>query len=911
MAKLPTTPIDSFKHKDKRVNIPPQELSGFLDEDEKAPSAMLYPRDPSLDPQLVWQGKDEQDREDLAVLTVPVYIQEKIQPQAIIENVRTQAKMKKNQIAEPDPNYLQFNFFNDFNNIDFEDLVEFYQHEQNWSNRMILGDSLLVMNSLAEKEGLRGQVQMIYLDPPYGIKFGSNWQPRLGKRNVRDGAEVDLTREPEMIRAFRDTWELGIHSYLSYLRDRLVVAHELLTESGSVFVQIGDENMHLVRTLLDEVFGRENFCSLIPFQKSGKSDYFSVPGVVDYLIWYAKDRKMVKVNILFKSKVDLPKLLNAYNQDDGDGKKYRLSPINSQHFSETRTIEIELRGKKYFPGKNRQWSIEPDKIPMLFNLGILAIRGNSIFRKLYLDDAPGVVLDNFWDDTARGMFGDSNIYVVQTTTKVIQRCMLMTTDPGDLVLDPTCGSGTTAYVAEQWGRRWITIDTSRVSIALARMRLMSASYPFYVLLDSPEGDVIQTKLMNESTFVKRKGHFEHDLRLGFVYQRVPHITLKDIANNEEIDEIYERYQKSLDPLREEINTALGKNYEEWELPNNLDGEKAEPEATKKLARWWEIRAQRQAAIDDSIARNADVELLVDQPFEDKKRVRVSGPFTVESLSPHRVLTTNLERPESEIIAQKLENSGKFETTIIENLRASGIQNTRINERLSFTRLEAFSGLYLQASGEYVENGGSKRVAVCIGPEHGTVGGDLIREAAKEATKGIGFDLLVVLGFAFDPSITEEIKNYGKLRVLPARINPELMMGDLLQKTKNANLFTVFGEPDIELEYLGDQLVVKLLGVDIFDPTTGQIRSSKPEEIACWFIDDNYNGESFFIRQAYFTGMNEPYQKLSRTLRTEIDQAAWQMLYRTVSVPFSKPERGKIAVKVINDYGDEVLKVYTV
>ena len=505
------------------------------------------------------------------------------------------------------------------------------------------------------------------------------------------------------------------------------------------------------------------------------------------------------------------------------------------------------------------------------------------------------------------------IYIVQTMNKVIERCLLMSTDPGDLVLDPTCGSGTTAYVAEQWGRRWITIDTSRVSIALARMRLMTARYPFYLLADSQDGHQKEAELSSAATetfLAARQTRFEGDLRRGFVYQRVPHITLKSIANNEEIDEIYARWQEVLEPLRAQINQALGSHYEDWELPRPSEDAKLIP-AKALLEQWWQARQQRQQEIDASIARRADVELLFDQPFEDRKKIRVCGPFTVESLSPHRVLSTEIERPESEREAERMEGGGKFEQTIIENLRVSGVQNTRRSERLNFSSLEPFTGTYLQASGTYLENQQTKRVAVCIGPEHGTVTPALVREAAKEAMQGIGFDLLVVLGFAFDPHISEEVKQYGRLKVFPARINPDLMMGDLLKKTKAANLFTAYGEPDIDLIRRDGRLAVKLKGVDIFDPTTGEIRSSKPDEIACWFIDDDYNGESFFVRQAYFTGWDEPYDKLRRALRAEVDESAWESLYREESVFFDPPKDGKIAVKVINDYGDEVLKVFDV
>ena len=868
-------------------------------DDERAPKACLYPRDPSLDPQLVWKGKDEQDRSDLSVPSVPIYIQEKIQPQAIIENVREQAAKFKGT-GEAEATYDQLDLFGDFNHIEFDKLVEFYDHEQNWSNRFILGDSLLVMNSLAQREALKGKVQMIYMDPPYGIKFGSNWQSRLRKREVKDGAQLDLSREPEQIKAFRDTWELGIHSYLSYLRDRFVVARDLLSESGSIFLQIGDENVHLVRNVLDEVFGSENFVSLITVRKSGTTPANQISNVNDYLLWYAVNKDIVKYRPVF-----FEKNLDVYSKSDFGDEKFNYADLQSG--GETKTENnFMFEGKHYSPRAGAHWSTNIDGLNRLNHAERIALTGNSLRYKRYANDFPKTGIVNIWSDVS-GSSG--NIYVVQTAAKMIERCMLMSTDPGDLVLDPTCGSGTTAYVAEQWGRRWITIDTSRVSLALARMRLMSAVYPYYLLADSPEGYQKEKELTLSADEILQSGlkaHFNYDLRQGFVYERVPHITLKAIANNQEIDLIYERWQGKLEPLRERINQALGKAYEEWEMPLEAPGEAAE-----LLKEWWQGKRARQAEIDASIARRADMELLYDKPYEDRKRVRVTGPFTVESLSPHRVLSSTVERPESEKLAERLESGGKFEQMILENLRTSGVQNTHKSERLTFIRLESYAGGYLQASGEYQAGAGSKRAAVCIGPEHGTVTADLIREAAKEAMQGIGFDMLVVLGFAFDPHVSEEIKQYGKLKVFPARINPDLMMGDLLKKTKNANLFTAFGEPDVELLTVGDKLKLKLKGVDIFDPTTGVIRSSKPEEIACWFIDDNYNEESFFVRQAYFTGWDDPYNKLKRALRAEVNPEAWEALYKEESEAFERPASGKIAVKVINDYGDEVLKVFEV
>jgi len=865
-----STPLESLKHKDRRTNIPTEELRDFVAKDEAQPKHILYPRDSSLDPQLVWKGKDEQDSIDLEVPSVPIYIQEKIHPKYIIEDLRARAKGEKPESQIP--------MFADFNGIQFEDLIEFYQHEQNWANRMILGDSLLVMTSMAEKEGLKGKVQMIYIDPPYGIKFGSNWQVSTRKRDVKDGSATDATRQPEQIKAFRDTWKLGIHSYLAYLRDRLVVTRDLLTETGSVFVQIGDENVHLVRCLMDEVFGSENFVSLISFSKTSGQSSTLIPVVADYLIWYCKEKDKVKYRQLFADKEVGQDSLKSYqfvelldghqrklnNEESIDSHKlpvgakiYRLSDLASQDYTETGWFGYEFQGQIFYPPNNRHWTTSRDGLDKLRIVDRLETAGQRLNYIRYLDDFPVLPIHNLWTDTGSTLGGDK-IYVVQTALSAIQRCILMTTDPGDLVLDPTCGSGTTAYVAEQWGRRWITIDTSRVALALTRTRLMSARFPYYLLADSSEGVLKESELTGRTPPNYKT---EDDIRKGFVYKHVPHVTLKSIANNPDIKE---------GMTREEI--------------------------------------------DKAIARYAETETLYDQPYADNKRIRVTGPFTVESLSPHRVIATEEERPATEVEAQKEAGVGQFETMILDNLKKAGVQNNVKNERLKFDWLEPYAGEWLHAKGEYTEKDGAiRQVAICIGPEYGTVGTELVKEAAKEAVRGVGFDLLVICGFAFDPHVSEESKRYGKLAVLVTRMNPDLSMGDeLLKKTGAGNLFMVFGEPDVDIRKQKDgKVVVEIKGVDVYDPTTGQIRSSSTDDIACWFIDTDYNEESFFVRHAYFTGSKEPYEKLKRALKAEIDEAAWASLYSTVSRSFDIPKTGKIAIKVINHYGDEILKVYEV
>jgi adenine-specific DNA-methyltransferase len=860
------TPVRQTTHpSDSRANIPTAELESFARPEEKRPAIVRYPRDPTLDPQLVWKGKDEQDSHDLEVPAVPIYIQETIDPLALVEELRAASEGRRSE--------EQLGFFAPYTDLTFEEKVDFYRHPGKWTNRMILGDSLLVMTSLAEKEGLKGQVQTIYIDPPYGIKFGSNWQVSTRKRDVRDGKDADLTRQPEQVRAYRDTWELGIHSYLAYLRDRLLAARELLTDSGSVFVQIGDDNVHLVRSVLDETFGAANFCLAIAYQKttgagspSGTTDL--PPEVFDYVLWYARDRRQVKYRRLFRSKTPGEEGATQYNWvefPDGsrrplaraevlptDARLFAHDNMTSQSSADSTIFPVSLDGKDYVPAKGG-WKTNASGMAKLRAAARLIGIGDTLRFVRRLDDFPLTPRPNLWTDTVTSGFGDEKVYVVQTHPKVIERCLLMTTDPGDLVLDPTCGSGTSAYVAEQWGRRWITIDTSRVALALARSRLMAAKYAYYLLADSEAGVRKEAELTGQvppSPLPPTTG----DVRRGFVYERVPHVTLKSIAQNPDIRE---------GMTREEVDAA--------------------------------------------IARHAETETLFDRPYEDRKVVRVSGPFTVESLSPHRVL---VDGPEDAPAADSTPSvdAGQFVTSILDNLRRAGVQNTKRAERLEFARLDPYPGVFVQGVGEYGENGTAKTVAVAIGPEFGTVGPELVRDAAKEAVKFA--DLLVVCGFAFDPLAGEEASTLGRLTILQARMNPDLAMGDeLLKKTGTGNLFMVFGEPDIDVGKVGeDQLQVEIRGIDVYDPTTGELRSSSVDDIAAWFLDTDYDGDAFFVRHAYFTGADDPYDKLRRALRADISDEAWVTVNSVVSRPFRYPRSGKIAIKVINHYGDEALKV---
>jgi adenine-specific DNA-methyltransferase len=856
--------VEATTHtKASRKNIPTAELEAFAKDAEPQPAPVLYPRDPSLDPQLVWKGKAEQDAQPLAVPSVPIYIQEKIAPRAIIEDLRAASKRE-----HPD---TQLDLFGDFNGLEFEQAIEFYQHDQHWSNRMILGDSLLVMNSLVEKEGLRRQVQMIYLDPPYGIRFGSNWQVSTRKLDVRDGRSEDATRQPEQVRAFRDTWQLGVHSYLSYLRDRLAIARELLTETGSIFVQIGDENVHLVRSLMDEVFGSENFASLITVKKTNPLGASGLGAVSDYLLWYTKSLAQYKFRRLLLHKelgregvtgyawVELPngdrRRLTAeefarIDELPNDWKLFAPTKLTAAGLTPSCVYTFEFDGKVFSPRAGTSWRTNAEGMKRVIKSNRLIALGDSIYQVMYFDDYPVTELTNLWSDTRGEM---DRTYVVQTATKIVERCLLMSTDPGDLVLDPTCGSGTTAFVAEQWGRRWITVDTSRVALALARTRLMGARYPYYLLRDSPAGLLREAEVVGQappSPLPSTTG----DIRQGFVYERVPHVTLKSIAQN--------------------------------------------PEITDELS---------QGDVAAAIARHADSELLYDRPHVASRTVRVTGPFTTESLSPHRVLES---KERSAPTTDQDGDSGKFLDLVLDNLRKAGVQNTVRNERLVFDRLEQWPGVYLQGVGNYTENKKTKKVAVAIGPEYGTVGRDFVREAAKEAVDVA--DTLVICGFAFDAH-AQDVRELGRLTILRAKMNPDLAMGDeLLKKTGSGNLFMVFGEPDIDIRPDSQgQYIAEIRGVDVYDPTTGQVRSHSTDDIATWFIDTNYDEQSFFVRHAYFLGSDDPFEKLKRVLRADIDESAWSTLYRTVSRPFLKPATGKIAIKVINHYGDEVLKVYQV
>ena len=963
MAKKPIE-VTALKHDAAtRRNIPTAEYESVMREEDKTPVQLAYERrNRDLDPQLVWRGKDEQDWSDLIVQAPPLYIQEKVHPKALVDDLRRESEQRREAEARQQIG-ATVDLFADFNGLPSEAArTEFYQHDAHWANRFILGDSLQVMASLSEREGLRGKVQCIYFDPPYGIKFNSNFQWSTTSRDVKDGNAEHITREPEQVKAFRDTWRDGIHSYLTYLRDRLTVARDLLTESGSIFVQIGDENVHRVRAVMDEVFGDANFVAQISTKTSGGSTGVYLSGVMDHILWFAKNTEQTKYRQLFGTKelgedgadkynrVRLPDLETrslmaaekALEQSVPDGARvYRQDNITSQSVGRDKGegaaswFPVNIDGKEIKPSLKVRWKTNEAGMKRLMAASRVELTTNSLAYVRFLDDFSATTLNNLWTDIGGIQSrADPKVYVVQTPTTAIQRCMLMTTDPGDLVLDPTCGSGTTAYVAEQWGRRWITVDTSRVALALARARIMGARYPFYLLADSREGQQKEAEITRTAPSSKPvQGNIAH----GFVYERVPHITLKSIANNAEIDVIWDKYQALLEPLREALNKAVGKQWQEWEIPREADAKW--PDAAKQAHKdWWQQRIARQKEIDASIAAKADSEFLYDKPYEDKKKVRVAGPFTVESLSPHRVLGVDENDELIDHVAEAQAEYGRdFNAIILETLRTAGVQQAHKADKIDFTALEPWPGKLICAEGRYLEKaphpsplpqagegekrgtlpeaeGVERRAAIFIGPEFGTVTRVDLAAAAREAAEA-DFDVLIACAFSFDAHASELAK-LGRIRVLQARMNADLHMAEDLKNTGKGNLFVIFGEPDIDLLDAGEggepgQMRVKVNGVDVFHPNSGEIRSDGADGIACWFIDTDYNEESFFVRHAYFLGANDPYKALKTTLKAEIDVDAWASLNSDTSRPFDKPKSGRIAVKVINHLGDEVMKVFKV
>jgi len=795
-------PVEDYEHAGaKRTNNPPAGLA-HLDKDETPVKRLSY--DPHLDPQMVWAGKAE--RSEVDVPAPSIHVHEELSAQKIVGSVRRQR--------------LQQPLF-DVDALDPDKAVEFYQHDMNWSNRMILGDSLTVMSSLLERERMAGTVQCVFMDPPYGIKYQSNFQPGIGNRNVTDGKDDDLTREPEMIQAYRDTWELGVHSYLTYLRDRLHVARELLTDSGSIFVQIGEENIHRVRTLLDEIFGAENHVGTITYQKTTSSTSRYLSSVCDFIIWFARDISQMKYRPLVQSKVVGGFGGGNYTYvEEVDGTRRSMTraeiespstlPPNSRVFSYDNltsqrppgSFPVVFEGTTFTPGKN-YWKTGEDGFQRLIAANRVAVRGKGLSYIRYFEDFPGIELSNIWTDTISSFLADKR-YVVQTNPRVAARCLLMTTDPGDLVLDPTCGSGTTAFSSEQYGRRWITMDTSRVALSIARERILTSTFPYYELRDS----IL-------------------DVDGGFVYQELDRVTLRSIARGE---------------------------------------------AHEKVA-------------------------LVDQPKVDKKKTRVSGPFTVEALSRYAINPTD-DAPAAPV---DWDTASDHVEILLDALQTQGIPRpgSKPAKILSLTPLAAAGSL--QAEGVVELDGKQARFAVSLGPQFGAVTMGQVSDALRSS---IGFDLVVFAGFAVSADAQEKLGTgkIGGTDVALLLANPDLLVGDLLKNTKASQTFRLYAAPDVKVTRDPEGFRAEVLGVDSFDAMTGDVTSFGKSGIQAWFLDDDYDGNVFRVSQAFFP-VTDSWDKLSRALRGTVDEDLVQELHSWRSLPFDESEHRQIAVRVIANDGN--------
>jgi len=857
-------PVSSIQHKeDKRASIPSTEREGMeapaTEGMNKQSEYQMFAHDftRGRDPELYWVDKYKNDDEEtqaqyLKTDVKSLYVHEDVSPEYLISQLY---EMKKEAAPQ------QLDLFATPENVDdlMERVATYYQHNDDWQNRLILGDSLMVMNSLLNRESMKGKVQCIYFDPPYGIKYGGNWQMKINSTNVKEGDE-GVTAEPEMIKAYRDTWELGIHSYLSYLRDRLVMARELLTESGSCFVQISDENVHLVRNLLDEVFGSENFVSQIVYTKTAGFSTNTISNVADYIIWYAKNIDNVKARKLFIDKeYDIDGVLysrieladgrrmsiSEWEKETGLKFSYANRPTGSRLFRGTATTSqglastpqpFEFEGKTFYPPKNNHWKANyPNGMQRLSDINRLYMTENSLCYVRYYTDFPYKEISNVWNDTGTGSFLAEKIYVVQSALKAIQRCILMTTDPGDLVLDPTCGSGTTAYVAEQWGRRWITIDTSRIALNIAKRRLMTAILPYYILHDEEGGNV----------------------RQGFKYKTVPHITLKALANDLPFDE----------------------------------------------------------------------EILYDQPEEDKKRIRVSGPFTVETLQSLDIIEPKDvdDREDTE------EDDSLFIRRVFDHLQSGGIKNGAKEQKAVMHGMETVVNPYLNARGYYTDDEGRERlVYFLIGPKYGTVSKQQVNKATQEmiARQSEGASWLVILGFSFEDNIENQTISFAGFQVTKVRMGDDLLQDGLLKKDKKAASFIIIGEPDIALvKDDGGKCHIEIRGLDMYDPIKNMVKERSVADIAYWEMDTDYSGNRFRVKSIHFCGGDkkefDAWKKgltslqprntrkgIEQTLRMEFCDEVWDSLYDFRSEPLEYVAGKKIAVRVVSQFGEESTKVIT-
>jgi adenine-specific DNA-methyltransferase len=789
--KVKDISLGQYQHnKPKRANNPQVGLvSSALD---SKPKKKVYQHDQYIDPTLSWTGKVEGTSFDID--TVSLHIHERIDPKRIIKQVlkKTDEPIKRQASLFEEPS----------ENLSTEKEFDFYGHTKNWSNRLIAGDSLLVMNSLLEKENMAGKVQMIYIDPPYGIKYNSNFQPFTNKRDVKDKDDDSIPAEPEMIKAFRDTWELGIHSYLSHLRDRLLIAKQLLHESGSVFVQINEDNLHYVRNLMEEVFLSENFVTIINFRTASTKPTKLMSNNCDFIVWFAKNKKLIKFNELFGIAEDL-------KLDD-----YVTQPLEASTL-QTR-YEVSFKSKIFNPIKG--WRVSENGMKKLIESNRVQLSGNTLRFISFNSDFPYQKLPSSWMD----MWGEQNkIYVVQTNTKVIERCLLLTTNPGDLVIDITCGAGTTAFVAEQWGRRWITCDTSRVAVQLAKQRLMTAKFDYYELAQIQEG-----------------------VSSGFRYKTVPHITLGSIANNE--------------PTKEET--------------------------------------------------------LYDQPVKDTKKVRVTGPFTVEAVPGIRTKPIDGELPDisdktnpTNIISEKLKD-------YLDNIRTSGIRSYQ-NEGIVFNSVEISEGFNeIHAFGNIDNNGEFKKCAIVFGPDYASMEQTQIERTMEEVRNMEEKPQLVIFcSYAFDPEASKDIDNIKipRLQILKAQMNTDLLSKDLKKKTNTNKPFWLIGEPDIEINKTKDgKYQVEVKGFDYYDPSTQELKAGSTDKIAIWMLDTDYDNRSLFPSQIFFPMQDDKkdWTKLAKALNGNVDEELLEQYTGTISIPFNLGDKKTIAVKIVDDRGVEMLIV---
>lgn len=815
--------LETYTHtKEKRTNLPPMGLVKPENDPLETPKKK-YEFDPHMDPQLQWAGKTE--RTSFEVPTVSLHVHERIDPRRILDEVTRE---------DDSP---QMSMFEDERKKPLREAIEFYKHNENWSNRLIAGDSLLVMNSLLEKEAMAGKVQMIYFDPPYGIKYGSNFMPFTNKRDVKDGKDEDLSSEPEMLKAFRDTWELGIHSYLAHIRDRMLLAKELLTDSGSVFVQIGDENVHSVRMILDEIFGTQNCISHITVKKTSGLGSDNLKNVSDHILWYTKERKLIKSRKIFKIKqvgaigatgfqylelkngefrrLKESEISNSESIPDGS-RIFALGDLSSSGATASCIYDFKLNGKVFKPTKGKSWKTTEAGMTTLSKKGRIFERENSINYKRYFDDFPVFEIDNVWTDLSGG--SGSNIYVVQTSPSIIQRCMLMSTDPGDLVLDITCGSGTTAYVAEQWGRRWMTCDSSRIALTLAKQRLMTATFDFYQLAHPAQG-----------------------VDSGFKYKTVPHVTLKSIANNE-------------------------------------------PPAQ---------------------------ETLYDQPLVDNKRVRITGPFTVEAVPAPVVKNAadDVDVEETDFVVEHTRATTRREDWIAELLK-TGVRG-KSGDKMEFLSIENLPGTsFVQAVGITKER--EERVLICFGPEHAPLEQRVVAEALEEAESiRPSAKMVLFCAFAFEEEAAKDIDetNWPGVQLLKVQMNMDLQTQDLKKGGKTNESFWFIGQPDVQVKKESDgKVVISVHGFDYYDPKSGDVRSGKASDIAMWMIDPDYDGRAVFPAQVFLplSGAKDGWNSLAKDLKAQIDEDRMDLYSGTTSIPFVPGKR--VAVKIIDNRGIESLKI---